>query len=168
MRYNRLVLLSNTTDFRIFFIDNFNCSISTAVYLTLLQSMTSINSSQIESSRRFKSGLLGGQRSYSINDGKLFGYTILVLSDLGVGLYHLVERSTGHQKLHSHILKLQKVVTMINSSFIQDHQRVQYPWSSHSTTSPLSLSEVLFLHDTTSSSPASVRFIVYTRSFSEL
>ena len=62
----------------------------------------------------------------SVNDGKLSPTLILVLNDLGVGLHHLVERSRCHQKLHFHILKLQEVrfdvATMINSSFIQDHQ----------------------------------------------
>ena len=54
-----------------------------------------------------------------------YPHTILQLNDLGVNLDYLVQRSTHHQKLHSHILKLQEisfhVAAMINSSFIQDH-----------------------------------------------
>ena len=53
--------------------------------------------------------------------------TIVASSDVGVALRHLVERSSYHQKLDSHISKLRGVLffdvtTVIDGPFIQDYQ----------------------------------------------
>ena len=93
---------------------------------------------------------------------------ILVLNDLGVGVYHLAQRSTCHQKLHSHILELQQVhafdvATMIKSFFIQDQQRCETLGETDIQPHHHFLSEeLLFLHDTTSPSSPSAPFIAHT------
>ena len=130
--------------------------------------MMLINSSQIESYRGFKSGLFGGQKSLSINDRKLLGYIIFVLNDVGMGCTILLKDPLVTKKLHSHILKLQEVrfdvATMINSSFIEDHQELVISLEQTSNDTIIFCGNFCFCMAPPFSS-TSARFIAHTRSF---
>ena len=103
--------ISLTFNFRTLSPDNFNCSISVAHFRSnfVLVSMTLINSIQIESSRRFKSGLFSRPNDSYQSMMESYLDTIPLLNDLGVGLHHFIQRSICHQQLHSPISKLHKV-----------------------------------------------------------